>query len=821
MSMSLLTLLQFFETLAAYLFVTLALPCAFLNKHLSQYRFAHRVLLYFIIGNFYAANLVFLLQLLHISNFFTLWIGLLAVPAVIWERVNQFPILDKLRSLRRSGLKLLIGTLGIKSAIDGLWRKVRGFFIGGLKKAGKYWLDWLLILALCLMVMWVYGIRMLREFGYAASDIPTHMYWVNGLSENRLFVSGIYPEGMHVILYLLNELFGIDTYVVFRVFALVQCLAIHMMALLFLKLCCKSRYAAYTGVFLYTIGNYFHSGSYLATENLIRYLSTMPQETSMIYILPTVYFVFYFFQEKRKEIKEFKESERLKESEESGGPEEPGEPEGSGKRKKFGKFIKTKKKIPAKSSRLALAGLAMSFSLCVSAHFYGAIIAVLFCFGVAVGYLVWIVRPAYLKWIIAAGLISLAVAVLPMGIAFAMGTPLQGSLNWATGVITSNLPQQGAQAPELSARPEDTQNAGAEAATPPAGGQGGAPAAESAASPPESGRLETIMESIKRVLMDVRNVSMDLWNATGERIESITLRRDELFWCSLVMRGMIVFLIAAGAVLLLSPARMYGAILLSTGTFMLLMSAMFAGAKIGFPALMEADRTNLFYGYMMTVVVGFTVDACVFVVTCLFKSRLPRDILSFAAVAALMVFTWRQGMIRPPLTAAGLETNEAITCLTNIIATEKDYSWTIFSANDETHMVFGHGYHYEPVTFLQEIKALSNNTVTVPTETVYFFIEKLPLEYWAFKFDQPISREGAERPVPRGTGIDCYKGESRWIVMSHMYYWAQAFQRLYPNEMTVYLETDNFICYRLEQNPYRLYDLAIDYGYNTVRPEEL
>ena len=33
--------------------------------------------------------------------------------------------------------------------------------------------------------------------------------------------------------------------------------------------------------------------------------------------------------------------------------------------------------------------------------------------------------------------------------------------------------------------------------------------------------------------------------------------------------------------------------------------------------------------------------------------------------------------------------------------------------------------------------------------------------------------------------------------------------------MEVYLETDNFVCYRIEQNIFRLYDFAIDYDYNT------
>ena len=53
--------------------------------------------------------------------------------------------------------------------------------------------------------------------------------------------------------------------------------------------------------------------------------------------------------------------------------------------------------------------------------------------------------------------------------------------------------------------------------------------------------------------------------------------------------------------------------------------------------------------------------------------------------------------------------------------------------------------------------------------------------------------------------------------MSHMYYWAQKFMELYPNEMEVYYESDDFVCYRLKQNGNSLYNLAIDYGYNNPK----
>lgn len=96
-----------------------------------------------------------------------------------------------------------------------------------------------------------------------------------------------------------------------------------------------------------------------------------------------------------------------------------------------------------------------------------------------------------------------------------------------------------------------------------------------------------------------------------------------------------------------------------------------------------------------------------------------------------------------------------------------------------------------------------NSEITFPTEYVYFFIEKQPINYAgsANGIDlQPVSEEGANTPVNTGGGISAYISDTRWKTMSHMYYWAQAFRKLYPNELEVYYETDDFVCYKLHQN---------------------
>lgn len=141
-------------------------------------------------------------------------------------------------------------------------------------------------------------------------------------------------------------------------------------------------------------------------------------------------------------------------------------------------------------------------------------------------------------------------------------------------------------------------------------------------------------------------------------------------------------------------------------------------------------------------------------------------------------------------------TNEAIACLINNIKSEKDFTWTIVSANDEPCMGWDHGCHDETITYIQWMEGADPNAmIRMLTQVVYFFIEKVPLAYDASyeEREQSVSPAWAGRPLPKYAGLGVYQGENRWILMSRVYDWAQAFQRVYPNEMTVYMETDGFV----------------------------
>lgn len=286
----------------------------------------------------------------------------------------------------------------------------------------------------------------------------------------------------------------------------------------------------------------------------------------------------------------------------------------------------------------------------------------------------------------------------------------------------------------------------------------------------------------------------------------------------------IVSLLLLGLLAFVFKKNDYGGILWSIGFYMLFMCVMQALTALGLPELMQPSRLCIFFCYSLGLVWALNADAIIYLIFGWVKKSWIMNSVSGVVLVVGSVLAVLIGLVRTPSVSGALETNEAIICLTNIIHENKQFTWTLLSANDERQMMLDYGRHYEMITFLRELTDLEKNPeITFPTEYVYFFIEKQPINYagTANGVDlKPVSEEGALTPINMEKGISAYLSENRWGTMSHMYYWAQAFQKLYPNEMEVYYETGDFVCYRLHQNVECLYNLAIDYGYNNPKEQE-
>ena len=764
--MTTLITLRFVSIFAAYTGLTVLLPAIMFRRILAGRRLSEQFLMCYTFGNFYIINIVFAVQLLHISGFWTL-VLFTAVPGIlIWSRVNRV----SLRELcMKNGIvckKILQGSMGIK----GFLYRVKNRSMAVLKKA--VWLfycevvcntlQWILAGAVIAALFWIYGRQLILTYGYCASDIPVHLNWINQMSRGNLFASGVYPFGFHCMVYYLHAVFGFDTYVILCVFYLVQVFFIHIVLLAMLKLLCRSLYLPYAGIMVYILGSFW------ARQTYSRFGSSLPQEFGMIFVIPSVYFLIRFFQTEKKNLKN-------------------------------------------RETKLILGCFALAFSLTLAIHFYGTMIAGLCCIGIAVGFCTRFLNKEYFRRIMLTGIISIFLAVLPMGIAFAGGTPLQGSLGWGLSVIngdssdtedtSENEAAQKQAMEEMAARLiENTQNSNSESV--------------------QTGEIPIITEAPKHSLTDkAREIPKKMKNLREmmiRRIQEFIINSREQ-WCAYAVLAGIAVLILLGLMFIILRRITYGEMLMSAGFCMGILTLLLCAGNLGLPVLMDPARCSIYYVYLLIVSITVLGDGLLYLSFMPRILTISRNVVSFILTVSMATGMIHQGLVKTPDFISDYVSNGAFTCLTNIIKENKDETWTIVSVNDETQMGLDHGWHYETITFLRKQEHINKDTkLIIPTEKVYFFIEKIPLNYSVVYSGsgQSISKKGASQSLPNSGGIGMYQGEGRWILMSRMYYWAQAFMEMYPNETKVYYESEDFVCYVISQNMYHQYNFAIDYGYN-------
>ena len=789
--MTTLVILRFLGIFAVYTGVTLALPALMFRRILRGRSLAEQFLMCYTFGNFYIINIVFLLQLLHISNFFTL-AGLTAVVSmVIGGRVNRIPVKQQAGNTWHLFGKLLRGRMKLKSAIflflgkcaEGIKRLVKFFYRHIVKNP----IQSMLLPGIGVCLCWIYGRQIILVYGYRASDIPVHMSWINEMSRGKIFAKGVYPFGFHCMIYYLHAVFRFDTYVILCQFFFAQVIFMHLVLLAMLKQLCKTKYIPYIGTFVFLLGNFWSGQTYS------RFYATLPQEFGMIFVIPSIYFLIRFFQI-------------------------------------------PKQKLADKETRLTLQCFAMAFSLTLAIHFYGTMIAGLCCIGIACGFCFRFLRKEYFCRIMFTGICSVFLAVLPMGIAFATGTPLQGSLGWGLSVINGGKSSSSTEAEAETDEAETLEvSTGDDKNTVRVVKPDGTVMEIDVSDLPsaqenESGgqmQTETTAPAVPKVSFGekIRKIPGKAKNALSEmssRILEFIIKLDVKNIGYMILASFALLLLL-GFIFCVFRQTEYGAMLMSMGFCMWIVTILLCAGVFGLPPLMDGARCSIYYVYLLSAALTALADGLLYMVLPLRKLRLVRNAVSLAVTAAVLMGMFQNHMIKQSDFSSGFVMNGAITCLSNIIHENEDKTWTIVSANDETQMGLDHGWHYETITFLRGMETLEKNTkVIIPTKTVYFFIEKIPGDYAVSyaKSGQSISRKGASRSLPNVGGIGMYQGEGRWIVMSRMYYWAQAFMELYPNEMKVYYEDNKFICYKIEQNMYHQYNFAIDYRYNQNKMQD-
>ncbi len=489
------------------------------------------------------------------------------------------------------------------------------------------------------------------------------------------------------------------------------------------------------------------------------------------------------------------------------------------------RFIAWCKTMPASTQNLLL--FVMAFSMTISAHFYVTIATGIGCVGLALAFFIRFFRWKYLKSVMLSLLLSLLFALYPMVIAYIGGTPLQGSMFWAMSVMKSG-----------DEAAEENRSGSLEI-------DGITYFYTLAAGETEETFIKRIREwqeqagDEKPDLSEIEGLSTEMVEEEGPQttaekvagyeqslngiLEAYVINEDKGGMLGFSYIEIIFALIASGLALGLLTCfkdSMYGRSVIAMAMYAGFLLLVFIMGDFGLPQLMDENRNREFFSYAMAVCVGLSADAAVYLFLGWKKTRLLMQGASLALLAGtgFLLYTQDQ-LLLDPILQGSLQTNGAMYSTLSIMDEYPDFHWTIVTANDELRMVEEHGRHTEIITFLRSMENYDANSseMFLPTDYVFFYVEKIPKDYDApyEGSGQSVSEEGASRSLPKGNRVlEVYSGEARWITMSHMYYWAQKFMELFPNEMEVLYEDDEFVCYKVRQNTYSLYNFAINYGYN-------
>ena len=118
-------LLQFTGISIAYMCIMLLLPGVMFRRILRGRRVAEQFLFCYTFGNFYIINIVFAVQLLHISGFWALVLFTDVQGILIWRRVNRVSLRELCIKTGIICKKILQGSMGMRGALYRVCNRIK------------------------------------------------------------------------------------------------------------------------------------------------------------------------------------------------------------------------------------------------------------------------------------------------------------------------------------------------------------------------------------------------------------------------------------------------------------------------------------------------------------------------------------------------------------------------------------------------------------------------------------------------------------------------------------------------------------------------
>lgn len=788
-------LLEFVRVFLGYIILMYFWPSVVFRKKLSGKSLTFRFAFCSTVSVLLINTLVLGLGLIHILKG---WIVVLIFYGILLISIFKEKAFRKY--FFSQGKKFFTGALGWKSLIFQTAENIKNvghsFFRCINRKIKGRRLEFGVLSILLIFAVTYFSYGAFQNHSYGWGDMYVHHSWIYGLKEGTIFSEGVYPEAMHCFIYCMDVLFEIPVYSSLMFLGEIHVTALLVAVYCLLREVMKSKYT------VYVILAAFLTLDVVCVDEIYgisRLQYTIPQEFGLYtQFLCVLYLIRFLSTDKHS----------LALSEQS----------------------KEKKRERRDDLFLFMTALAASLAI----HFYVTIMAFFLCGSFAVWKLSGIFRKENFRALMGAVILGVAVSTLPMVLAFASGIPLQGSLNWGMNIINGTDTKEGRA--QLAQQLEETETEQQPATEDDkmqseiseliSAKDGGTQAQEQGST--EIKKRASVRDIINKVADSVKRTNQYGYVQLYGKMRAGWILRFTVLAAVITILNLIIRRVHHQK----EASELYAGITFASVLFMVL----YAAPYLGLPEIIAGARLCLTEQILILAMMAIPVDE----LFCRFENSAAgtyAPYLGLFSVIAIYAGTNYFGVFHGYLYYELTRYNSAVELTNYISGKYPQYTYTIISTTEELYQAIETGRHEEILDFYYKSKT---ENYYIPTEYLFFYIEKNPIQYAQYHFfsgprwlaqdkytkyykysnavlsvgDQikhgRISERFLNEPLAiMGKASDAYSNiMNRKILESEIYYWCQNFKTIFPNEIKVYYEDEDFICYVVKQNPDHLFNLG-------------
>lgn len=380
-----------------YLLVFLAVPAFVVYPLVKGKSFGFRIFSYLVSSHFYILNVVYLLGYANIFYFWTV------LPFILIPVIYRIYCYRKYIKLFISEIQEVnLGNYSLRLLARRSFSRIKEKFI---KQYGFLWkknlFEIIIFIVLIVAIISFYGYYKFHYVSYGVADEEVHLYWVQSLMGGTMFVSGMYPFGIHSVMAVLATLTGLNSTIVVHMFSIILLVLTVSTLFIFLRKFFRFRMGILFSIFFWLLSGF--GGIYV----YFRFQYTLPMEYGLFAVFASVFFMIC--------------------------------------------YIETGDRIT-----VWLFSFAVSYTF--SSHFYLTGLTAILCISMGITYIWPLLKNKIIHILIAMAIIGIIFSMLPFAAGYVIGYKFEQSIDWALSVMEKDdTPDESDEPEEVILNPKDPQ----------------------------------------------------------------------------------------------------------------------------------------------------------------------------------------------------------------------------------------------------------------------------------------------------------------------------------------------------------------------------